>query len=99
MKMFKRTEEYEAKLLTDELVRNVYRDASILIMRESWNSNKLKAYSCDAGTFVQFPRNLRESAGDTFVCDIIEVSSSNRKTFYRAVKNSIRKEGSLGILG
>ena len=96
--IFERTDEYEAKLLADELIDTVYRDVIVEIVRERWNSSKLKAYCSKTDTYIQFPRALRTSSNDRYICDVVEVNSSNRRTFYRAVKNSIRNEGSLKVL-
>jgi len=96
--IFERTEEYEAKLVMDEITNKVYRDAIVEIKRENWNSSKLKAYCPKTDTFVQFPRSLRTSTEDRYICDVVEADTAKRK-FYRAVKNSIRREGSLLVVG
>lgn len=94
---FQRTDEYEAKLfelaLCDE--KSIFKDASILIVRDPQNYNKLKAYCEKSRTYLQFPRHLRVWNGQRYIADVVEViREDNVQKYYRAMKGSIRNENS-----
>jgi len=81
-----RTKEYMAKIVADALDREVILDANIRITRQG---KKLKAYCEQTGTYLQFPRALRE-AHMTFVADIVKSPRKDSVPYYRAYPNSIR---------
>jgi len=86
--MFTRSDEYMNRLVCDALERGgkVIQDA---IIRITYVGNKAKAYCEDTGTYVQFPRDLREKYRQ-FKADIIFADVKNYRPYVRAYKGSIR---------
>jgi len=93
MNEFKRSQEIEEKLFLEALSgdKHVKKDAQIRILM---NHNRYRAYCVDTDTWLQFPTKLRYP-GALFLADVIEVSSPGRDTFYRVVKGTIRKNGTV----
>ena len=84
--MFERSETYMANIVMDALDRDVRIDVVIEIVERK---GKLKAYSRETDTYLQFPRAIRKY-GKKFIADVIK-SSTNNTPYYRAYKNSIRE--------
>lgn len=94
---FIRDDEYEAKLFGEALFdeKRVHKDAEIIIQYENGYGSKLKAYCPISGTYLQFPRALREHHGQKYMADVVEVIREDGvRTYYRAMKKSIRRKGS-----
>ena len=87
---FVRTEEYEQKLLEQAFFddKHVIKNANIHI---EFAHGKLKAYCKESNTFLQFPRSLRNFAGERYTADVVEViRTDDVQKYYRVVKGSIR---------
>jgi hypothetical protein len=85
MSKFERTQDMEDKMVMDSFGGNVAMDVEVEIR---YSGNKLKAYSAELQSFLQFPRKLREPH-TKFICDCTE-AQNNGRTFYRAYKGTIR---------
>jgi hypothetical protein len=96
---FKRTKEYQSKLLIEGLDdKKVYQDADIIIKKD-WNkAGKLRAYCSQVNSYLQFPGFLR-IYNKKYIADIVEVIPKNRQRFFRVMKNSIRDIGSNELSG
>ena len=95
---FIRTDAYQAKLFGEALFdeKRVLTDAHITIEEVG---NKFKAYCEESGTYLQFPRALREYEGQRFIADVVEVIRTDGVTkYYRAMKGSIRNTNSDEVL-
>ena len=67
--------------------KRVYKNAVIRIV---FNKGKNRAWCAEAGSFIQFPNELRE-LGAIYTANIIEVNQRGKATFYRADKKSIER--------
>jgi hypothetical protein len=96
---FTRTEKSEQKLLEQAFLdeKRVIRNAAIDI---DYVGGKLKAYCRESGTYLQFPRALRDHENQRFIADVVEVIRTDHVTkYYRVVKGSIREMGSDEVVG
>lgn len=97
---FERTDEYTTKLFEQAMFdeKRVITDAHITIALEGLS--KLKAYCSESRTYLQFPRGLRKYSGQQFIADVVEVIREDGvRKYYRAMKGSIRVEGSKEVVG
>lgn len=85
MSKFERTQDMEDKMVMDSFGGAVAMDIEIEFR---YQGNKLKAYSHELKSYLQFPRKLREPYAK-FICDCTE-AQNNGRTFYRAYKGTIR---------
>jgi hypothetical protein len=98
--MFERTDEYTQKLFEQALFdeKRVITDAEVVIRYDPMNRRKLKAYCVNTRTYLQFPRALRRF-NRKFIADVVEVIRDDGvRKYYRAMKGSIREEGSNEVL-
>ena len=86
--MFQRSDDYMAKITMDALDREVILDAVITFQ---YLGSKLKAFCEDTGTYVQFPRALRNPR-NLFIADVIKAGGKGKRVFYHAYKGSIRTD-------
>lgn len=86
MKEFVRSDDYMAKIFMDALDSHVIMDAKITFVRVS---SKIKAYCEKTGTYLQFPRHLRNTRTHC-IADIIKAKDNGGTVFYRAYAGSIR---------
>jgi len=87
---FNRETEYLKKLFLNAIdEKRVFTDVRIDIIRD-YKKAKNRAWCSKVNSWVQFPNSLRK-LNTTYFADIIEVPSKTRRTFYRVVKESIRK--------
>ena len=88
--MFERTPEYMTKIVLDAFDKKVYTDAMISIV---YSNGKLRAWCPGVKSFLQFPVKLRQ-LNTIYIADVVSVGKgegTERKSFYRAYKGSIRK--------
>lgn len=82
-----RSETYMARVVADALENTVFFDADVIMQK---HGKKIKAYCPQTGTYLQFPRSIRQNY-KKLVADVVKSSCKRGKTFYRAYPGSIRE--------
>ena len=84
-------QEYANKLFLEALIddKNVIQGAHVSIVTDPKKGRKIRAWCEETKCYIQFPTKLR-FLHQTYIADVIEMKPDGRKTFYRAVKGSIR---------
>lgn len=86
MKNFERSDDLLGKMTLDALDREVHLN---IALRCVGIGSKLRVYSSELNSYIQFPTALRRW-GATYVADVIKCGGNGRGVFYRAYKGSIR---------